>query len=156
MTVARMRYDSAADAFAVLRAGRRVRKRQVHNKVFAASKVYKLDVHGRTGAVFLIYCVFYNNTSTLGKLFTKSIRVVEEDETGDVCVFSDVYEVNETELEEVAERCTDAGLPVTAFVYDYPRLDFSQGHRPEKSIGILNTGYTQFYRGRIAGLRFSG
>lgn len=155
MPIARQHHASAADAFAALRPGRRVRKRHVHKKVLAAAKAFALKVHPRMGAACLINHVFKNNNSALGHLLNKSIKVVEEDDTGDVCVFSDVYHVSETNLDEIVERCTAAGTAVTAFVHDYPGLEFSQGHCPDRS-AILNTGYAQLYRGCLAGLRFHG
>lgn len=155
MPVTRQRHESAADAFAALKPGRRVRKRHVHKKVLAAAKAFALDVDGRMGAECLINRVFKNNSSVLGTLLNKSIKVVEEDDTGDVCVFSDVYDVSETELDKIVERCTATGTPVTAFVHDYPELQFSQGHYPDRRT-MLNEGYAQLYRGCLAGLRFSG
>ena len=156
MPVARQQHTSAADAFAQLRAGRRIRKRHVNRKVQAAARAYGLTMDGRMGVEQMINLVFKNNGSKLGKVFNKSIRVVEEDGTGDVCVFSDVYHVTMTDLDEIAQRCTDAGLPVTAFVHDYPGLQFSEGFVPNRNVAILNGGYAQFYRGCMAGLRFAG
>lgn len=133
--------------------GRRVRRayprpprtrRHVHKKVLAAAKAFALNVDGRMGAECLINRVFKNNNSVLGHFLNKSIKVVEEDDTGDVCVFSDAYHVHETWLDEIVERCTAAGTPVAAFVHEYPGLEFSQSHRSRHTTcKMISFGHTQ-------------
>ena len=104
----------------------------------------------------MIHPVFKCSNSPLSKVFGESIRVVEEERTGDVCVFSDVRYVSLVDLDEIAQRCTNAGSPVTAFVHDYPEPQSPEGFVPDKNVAILNFGYKQFYRGCMAGLRFAG
>ena len=122
-------------------------------KVLAVANILNIQVNRRQDT----YCAIVNTFRCQDlQLFHNSIRVVEENDTGDICIFSDVYHVDDTKLDEVAQRCTASGISTTAFVHNYPKLDFSEGYNPEKKVGIYNMGYSRFYRGCIAGLRFSG
>jgi hypothetical protein len=154
MGVVRRRHASAAEAFASLKAGKRVRARRAAKMVRTAARAMGLQADGRQGLGYLVNTIFRNNPSALGHLFSKSIKIVEVAESGDVVVFSDVYHVDEGSLEQVAQRCSDEGLPTTGIVFEYPRTEFCEGYVPEAGVGLVNEGYSELYRGCLAGLRF--
>jgi len=156
-TVLRHTHESAAEAFAELRPGKKpVRSRKLAQKICIAARAAGLRADGRQGLDLLLHTVFRNNSSKLGHLLVKSIKIVEDDATGDAVVFSDVYHVDENALEEVAKLCADHGLGVTGLVIRYPRTEYAEGYVPDASYKMVNEGYPQLYRGCLAGLRFAG
>ena len=95
--------------------------------------------------------VFKNNHGP-GDLFDKSTRVVQVDGTDQLCIFSDVYHVNEEGIRAFVDACAQAGVAVRPFVKRYPRLQFAQGYRPPNKTSMLAAGYWQLYRGTLVGI----
>ena len=145
-------YESAELAFQSLRPSDRVSKPLVAQKCRRIAKVYYQNV-GPVGPVRgakrLLWHVFQNNHGP-GDLFNKPERAVQVDGTDQICIFSDVYHVNEDGLRAFVDKCAEVGLAVRPFVKRYPGLQFEQGYRaPTKS--MLAAGYCQLYRGTLVG-----
>lgn len=153
--VARVQYPSAAEAFGALRPGSRVRKRHLHRLVHSLARACDISIEGCVCAEDLIDRVFRKSTvHHRDPLLTESLKAVEEDATGEVAVFADVYFVDLGMLDAVAASCADAGVSAEPFVYDFPRGKNECGYWPAQSTSVLNNGgYNTLYRGCLAGIR---
>lgn len=149
-------HASAADAFAALRPGSRVRKRVVASRVCFAARAAGMRPDGRHSLDYLINTIFENNSGPLGDLLHQSIKIVQDDITGDVVVFSDVYHIDDAALERVAQLCSDHGLPTTGLVHKYPPGNFGSGYVPDNRFKVVDGGYQHLWRGCLAGLCFAG
>lgn len=142
-------HESAEQAFATLMAANRLDKRLITRKCKQIAAIYDV-LPTRLGgtAENVVFAVFKQGPL---KLFTKSVRVVQQAETDRIFIFSDVYDVNVDALNSFALKCNEAGLEVFAFEWDYPGDKFHKGnyHPPAKS--MMATGYWQIYRGKLAG-----
>lgn len=145
-------YKRAEDAFACLCAGRKVQKLLLRRKckqMAAINGVRLCDERGDGVADAL----FKNEKVTHG-IFDKTIRVLQRKDSDKIFVVSDVYHYPSSadKLNKFAEKCTAGGIDVFAFELVYPReSSISKAFHPPKTVAMLNSGYSWFARGKIAG-----
>lgn len=146
------RLESAHHAFDALGACERVDKRLVANKCRSIWKIHGIDGPRGGSMERLLWHIFEN--SHLRLLFSKSVRVVQQRDSDNICIFSDVYACDDRSslLDEFARLTTAGGLETRVFEIDYPGLDFRDGYRPPKRFKPINTGYSVFYRGKLRGV----
>ena len=141
---------SARRAFADLRAGAILSKKLVRQKCKQIAKAYDLKLDMRGGAFSIVFDLFNNSGEDL-KLFTKSLRVVQQDQTENIIIFSDVYLVPRDKIQTFVAKCLAAGIKVSAFEHRYPNLEFEHGYKPPQNVKIDNGGYDQLFRGKLVG-----
>jgi len=137
-------YESAQQAFASLLAGDILSKRLIRQKCRQLAKAHDIELDKRTDASSIVFDIFKN-------LFTKSLRVVQQFQTDNIIIFSDVYDVSRDKIQTFVAKCLAAGWKVSAFEKNYPKLEFKDGYKPQK-VKIMNGGYEQLYRGKLIGL----
>ena len=86
------------------------------------------------------------------RLLTKSLRFLQSNDRDELCIFSDVYGCDTGDLLEFVFQCKSAGVEARAFEFDYPGTSFSGGYVPPKRFKERDSGYPQYYRGKIAGV----
>jgi hypothetical protein len=144
------RYESAQQGFESLNAGPRVDKRLLSRKCRQLARVRGVRLDRGSGE-FMVHMLFKNNTG-IPQLFNKSLRILQRKDSDQIYILSDVYHVDTDTINQFAFECTNAGMEVFVFEKDYEGLAFEVGYRPPRGIGMLNGGYWQFYRGKIAGI----
>lgn len=142
---------SAERAFVELCAGDILSKKLVRQKCKQIAKAYDLKLDMRGCAFSIVFELFKNSGEDL-KLFTKSLRIVQQDQTENIIIFSDVYNVPRDKIQTFVAKCLAAGITVSAFEHHYPKLEFGQGYKPPQNVKIYNGGYDQLYRGKLVGL----
>ena len=141
-------YESAQQAFAALRAAKRLDKRLVTRKCKQIAAIYDL-LQTRLGskAEDMLTATFKHEP--LAKLFIKKMRVVQQTGTDRIVIFSDTYHVDAGAFNSFALKCNEAGLEVFVFEWDFPGLMFHDDncYYPWQ----LSTGYSKLYRGKLVG-----
>lgn len=137
-------YGSAEAAFASLCVNRAVNRPLVRHMCYSIVDRY---VHGTIENV--IFEVFKLN---YGNMFTKGIRVSQVSHSGEIIVFSDVYDVSYHDMEALVRRCHALGVFPLTFIKTYPSLRYAYGYEPPKDADIICSGYTRLYRGTLFGV----
>jgi len=146
---------SVKRAFVELRAGNILSKKLVRQKCKQIAKAYDLKLDMR-GCAFSIVSELFKNSGEDLKLFTKSLRIVQQHKRENIIIFSDVYDgqphVPRDKIKTFVAKCLAAGITVSAFEHHYPKLEFGQGYKPHQTIKIYNGGHEQLFRGNLVGL----
>jgi len=87
----------------------------------------------------------------VAKLTSKTWKCIKEKDSRYVAVFSDAYHLEVGNAVKLQSLCSDAGLDVCVFEWDYPRRLFEEGYFPTKEVKIAGGGYRQLYRGKLVG-----
>ena len=140
--------ESAKHAFECLRPGKRLDTLLIKRKLLLVADIFGVDVDGRHSAEMIATTIFRTRLD----LFTKQVRVTQQDDN--ICVFSDVYDVDTTKFDRFVRRCVANRLPTSAFEVTYPMAEFSDRFMPPHEAKIMTVGYKGFYRGKIAGIVF--
>ena len=104
------------------------------------------------GCAFSIVFELFKNSGEDLKLFTKPLRVVQQDQTENIIIFSDVYYVPRDKIQTFVAKCLAAGIKVSAFEHHYPKLEKGQGYKPPQNVKIDDG--VQLFRGKLVGLIF--
>ena len=150
------RFPSAKDALLALDGGKRFQQHLVSRKCKLILKAWPQMTRPSDK-----YC-FYNKPASLlwdmlmnrmqTRLLTKSLRFLQSNDRDELCIFSDVYGCDTGDLLEFVFQCKSAGVEARAFEFDYPGTSFSGGYVPPKRFKERDSGYPQYYRGKIAGV----
>lgn len=143
--------DSAEWAFRRLDAGDILSKKLVRQYIKQIAKAYDLKLDMRGCAFSIVFELFENSGEDL-KLFTKPLRIVQQDRTENIIIFSDVYDVPRDKIQTFVAKCLAAGIKVSAFEHHYPKLEKGQGYKPPKDVKIDHG--VQLFRGKLVGLIF--
>lgn len=87
-----------------------------------------------------------------GYVFTKGVRVAQESSSGNILVFSDVYDDCHNDRTTFIDQCVAVGFQVTPFIKTYPSVQYRSGYNPPKKVDMLCTGYRKLYRGTLFGV----
>lgn len=123
-------------------------KRLIAKKCRLLAKIFKVRLIA-CDAERMAFHLFKNNHKT--EIFSKSVRIAEQKDTGKVVFFSDAYDPGVERMAEFVETCRVGGLDVETFDIQYKRSDYGKGVTAPKG-SVITTGYVQMYRGRLVGI----
>ena len=136
-------FDSAEEAFQSLKIGKKLSKRLISKKARKFAKAMDIELTRYDGNAYSWLCF-----KIFERIFDKSIRVGQINDTESIMVFSDVY--NPHDFSKIQKQCLDHGLQISTFEKTYPGLKFDDGFVP-KNVKVHDTGYYRYYRGRLVG-----
>lgn len=88
----------------------------------------------------------------VAKLSSKSWKCVKVKGSDDVCFYSDSYHLELDKAKALASVCSNVGLDVRIFEWDYPELQSGfAGYTPPKTAKVIGGGYKHLYRGKLVG-----
>ena len=141
-------YETAEQAFASLGVGNKLDKRLVTRKVKQLAQIHGVGLRGFYRADDVTQIFFSNSIG----LFSKTVRIAQQNDSDRICFFSDVYHVDTNKINTFALKCVNAGMEVCVFEKDYPGLEFSSRYGPPRGIKLVSMGYQHFYRGKLIGI----
>jgi len=146
------RYASSKEAYATLHVANRLNKRLVTKKCKQIASIYGVSPFYHGSSAESVLTTVFKHQQPLDDLFARSVRVVQEDKTNRIFIFSDVgrYMANTDALNSFAFKCNEAGLEVFAFEKDYEDTP-GEWYTPGPPTSMISSGYSYFHRGKLVG-----
>ena len=159
--IERCSFDSAQSAFESLNADSVNFGRLAKQKLMQLGKVLStLDPEAPPGGFFR---PAYGNSvhalmtelllnGKVARLSSKTWKCVKVKGSDDVCFYSDSYGLDLDKAKALASVCSNVGLDLRIFEFDYPGLRFESGYTPPNTAKVISKGgYKHMYRGKLVG-----
>jgi hypothetical protein len=137
---------SADEAFKALNFGEKFSRRSIRKFCTAYGRRFDIQARYAASADLLLHDIFNNRFSD------KTVKVAFTNDTENLVLFSDVYNIDIFKLDKLDKELLRMGLGVATFQITYPELKHKSMFEFPSKTKMLSLGYPGLFRGNIVGV----